>query len=183
MLAKLTPANLMLMKGHLSLKSLSLVTGLTACLPSQSLAAEKWADCTRGTPSNPKGSIITTYKVELKTNSDKISVIRDTVVIQENLDPGLSSKSAQVQIIAPASWFPTEVVIGPFDGHPSTYTSDDGSSIISRTPSYLKISRQTLQWDQGMNFPLDPPDKKTWLYQNGTCGTCRIIPYPVKTLF
>ena len=75
----------------------------------------------------------------------------------------MSSKSAQVQIIAPASWFPTEVVIGPFDGHPSTYTSDDGSSITSKTPSYLKISRQTLQWDQGMNFPLDPPDKKTWI--------------------
>ena len=128
MLAKLSPASLMLMKGHVSVKSLAAIAVFTACMPGPSLAAAKWAECT--TAPNPKASIINSYKVELKTNSDKVSVIRDTVVIQEKLDPKLSSKSAQVQIIAPASWFPTEVVIGPFDGHPSTYTSDNGKSII-----------------------------------------------------
>ena len=178
MLAKLSPANLMPMKGHVSVKSLAAIAVFTACMPGPSLAAAKWAECTFAP--NPKAAIINSYKVELKTNSDKVSVIRDTVVIQEKLDPKLSSKSAQVQIIAPASWFPTEVVIGPFDGHPSTYTSDDGSSITNKSPNWLKISRETLQWDQGMNFTLDSPDKKTWY---GLNGTCRIIPNPVKTLF
>ena len=178
MLAKLSPANLMLMKGHVSVKSLAAIAVFTACMPGPSLAAVKWADCT--TSYNPKRSIVSSFKVELKTNSDKVSVIRDTVVIQEKLSPQLSSKSAQVQIIAPASWFPTEVLIGPFDGHPSTYTSDSGRVVTSKTPTWLKISRQTLEWDQGITFPGDSADSKNWY---GLNGTCRIILNPVKTLF
>ena len=174
MLAKLLPATLMLMKGPLPLKSIAAVTVSTVCLQAPSLASAKWADCT--SPYNPKRSIISSYKVELKTNSDKVSVIRNTVVLQEKLPSGMSTESANVQIIAPARWFPAEVVIGPFDGHPVSRTSESGSFITNRSASWLKISRQDLSWDQG----IDVLGTRSWY---GLKGSCRIIPNPVKTLF
>ena len=176
--AKLLTDNLMLMKGHLSLKSMAAVAVCTACLSGPSLAAAKWADCTR--PPNPKG-ITSNYKVELKTGSDKVSIIRNTVVKQELLHPRLKSDSAEVQFIARANWFPSEIVIGPLKAHPSIYYSESGNVVRSGTYTpWIKISRETLEWTEGSTRGGVEPGERDW---HNTLGTCRIIPNPVQTLF
>ena len=176
MLAKLQPATLMLMKGHLPLKSIAAATVLTACLPSSSLAATKWARCT---PYPTERAITVVYDVELKTDSVKISLIRDVKVDQNKLaemSPNAYAESSRSQIIAPAKWFPTEVVLGPFENYPFTFTSSSGKTITSKSPQYLSISRQDLSYDWGKEIL----GKQSW---SRNFGSCRIIPNPVKTLF
>ena len=176
MLAKLSPATLMLMKGHLSLKSLAAATVFTVCLPAPSLAATKWARCT---PYPKDRAITVVYDVELKTDSAKISLIRDVRVDQNKLaemSPNAYAESSRSQIIAPAQWFPTEVVLGPFEGNPFTYTGSSGKTITSKTTRYLSISRQDLSYD----FGSEVLNVKSW---SRNFGSCKIIPNPVKTLF
>lgn len=166
MLARLSPANLMLMKGHLSVKSLAAIAVFTACLPGPSLAAAKWARCT---PYPKDRAITVVYDVELKTDSEKISLISDSRVDKNKLDSQMHAESERLQIIAPAKWFPTKVVIGPFESYSYTYTSSNGQSITQRSKNTISISRENLSYGWG-NGALD-------------VGSCRIIPSPVKTLF
>ena len=174
MVAKLSSATLMLVKSYLPLKSIAAAAVLTACLPSSSLAATKWAKCTGGW--STEAAVVHSYEVELKTDSEKISLIRTTQIIRENLKPGTSGLPDTTQIIAKAAWFPTEVVIGPFPGIPFTITKENGELFTHTSDLWLKISRQTLSWDQGV----DILGAKSWY---GLKGSCRIIPSPVKTLF
>ena len=168
-LAKLSPDTLMLMKGHLSAKSLAAIAVFTSCLPGPSLAATKWARCTP----YPKGVDITVvYDVELKTDSEKISLIRDVRVNKIRPSDSIYVESSNSEIISPARWFPTEVVVGPID---FTYLGTDDWR-IQTSKDFIKISRQDLSYATASEIG----GEVHW-YEN--YGSCKIIPNPVKTLF
>ena len=96
---------------------------LTLSLPGPSLAATKWARCT---PYPKDRSITIDYDVELKTDSDKISLIKEVRVDQNKLQNGSYAEPSRSQIIARAKWFPGEVVIGPFNAYTFTFTTEGG---------------------------------------------------------
>ena len=164
---------MMLMKGHLSLKSLAAVTVLTACLPGPSLAAAKWARCT---PYSKEEAVTKVYDVELKTDSEKLSLIRDVRVDNSKLPDNFYTESSNSQIIAPARWFATEIVIGPFKSNTYTATVSSGETITRSSNDSLKISRQDLSYEWG-------PVLLGKVYWSENFGSCKIIPSPVKTLF
>ena len=84
------------------------------------------------------------YDVELKTDSKKFSLIRDVRADKTKFPDNFYTESSNTQIIAPAKWFPTEVVIGPFEGYTYTATLSSGKKITTSDKRSLKISRQDL---------------------------------------
>ena len=154
---------------NLSLKSLFAVAVLAGCIPGPSLAATKWARCT---PYPKDRKITVVYEVELKPDSDKISLTKDVKVDQGKLPSGTYAESSRSQIITRAKWFPSEVVIGPFKAYNFLYTYK-GENRLSDITLSLGISREDLSYRRKL--------KSTGIWSDQ--GTCKIIPNPVKTLF
>lgn len=151
------------------MRSLAAALLFTICLPKSSLASTKWLKCTG--PFDPNKQYHADYKIELSTYNYSASLIRTSKatpnppVKQWKVIPG------QQEFLANATWYPTEVVIGPFDGVPITiYATDKTWNSFLGKGYYLKINRETLLWQTGNGIDQYGSVKVSSDHPRGTCS-------------